>query len=76
MIAINPRNQSLVNKACSWLVKHNAFNTQRDEAYNNDNIVKAVQLSKKCEHTFDKYLEYCDELPVREVAAIEKSELY
>jgi hypothetical protein len=34
------------------------------------------RINKKCEDSFQRYAEYCDELPIYEVTRIEKSELY
>jgi len=79
--SITPKNQSMVNKAVNWLIKYNEFNTQRD--FISDNLEcyeyeskewKAINI--KCENAFDKYLDYMSELPKREQAQIEKSELY
>ena len=58
------------------MLKYNALNDLRNEAYDNDNIVKAVQLNKKCEDVYDKYMDACDCLPKREVTHLEKSEIY
>ena len=78
MKAINPKNQSTVNKAIQWLTKHNAFNDQRDTIENNDGEESTAwrRINKKCEDSFDKYQDYCYDLPKGQVAAIEKSDLY
>jgi len=79
--SITPKNQTLVNKAVNWLVKHNEYNTQRD--FISDSLEceeweskEWRQINKKCENSFDKYLEYLNELPRREQQQIEKSKLY
>ncbi len=81
--AIKSKNQSAVNKAVNWLVKYNTFNTSRD--FISDNLDEYCEeedskewrkVNKKCEDSFDKYQEYCEELPQYEVKNIEKSELY
>ena len=74
-------NQSNLDKAISWLTKHNAFNIQRDIIENNLECDECdskewKRINKKCEDSFEKYEEYCDELPKYEVAKIEKSDLY
>jgi hypothetical protein len=79
--SITPKNQTLVNKAVKWLVKHNEYNTKRDLISDNLDCEEYDskewrQINRKCETSFDKYLEYIDELPKREVKNIEKSELY
>jgi len=83
MIAINPRHQSTLNKAVQWLYKHNAFNDQRDaieneleHSYMGEQNTAWRRINKKCEDSFEKYQEYCCDLPVRQVKLIEKSELY
>lgn len=75
--AISSKNQSLVNRACQWLIKHNVANDQRDLISNNLECEEYEskewrQINKKCEVTFDKYLDCTSELPKREVAQIEK----
>tara|TARA_R110000782_G_scaffold77096_2_gene153128 strand:+ start:250 stop:573 length:324 start_codon:yes stop_codon:yes gene_type:complete len=79
--SITPKNQSMVNKAVNWLIKYNEFNTQRD--FISDNLEceeyeskEWKSINRKCENSFDKYLDYMSELPKREQAQIEKSELY
>jgi len=81
--AIKSKNQSLVNKAVNWLVKHNTFNNERDVI--SDNLEEYCEeedskwwriMNKKCEDSFDKYQECCEDLPQYEVKNIEKSELY
>ena len=80
--SITPKNQSLVNKAVNWLNKYNAYNDQRDfiiRDYFSDNLECDEedskdwrQINKKCEVSFDKYLNYLEDLPKREQNNIEK----
>ena len=83
IIALNKKHQATVNKAVNWLLKHNAFNNTRDLVYDNldeneceYDSKELRQIDRKCESSFNKYLEYTSELPSREVKQIEKSELY
>lgn len=82
MKAINPKNQKNLNKALSWLIKHNKYNDERtlledsSELEYVEDSTAWKRINKKCEDSFDKYLEYCDELPKGQVKLIEKSELY
>lgn len=76
MKALNKKHQSTVNKAISWLTKHNLANNQRDEAEGNGDEKMYNKYNRICESTFDKYLDYTSELPLRELKQIEKSELY
>ena len=76
MKAINPKHQTNVNRCVSWLEKYNEYNTQRDIADGNGDEKLYNKWDIKCEHAYDKYLDYADELPKRELEQIEKSELY
>ena len=75
--SITQKNQSLVNKAVNWLNKHDAYNTQRDFISDNlecdeDDSKEWRQINRKCEVSFDKYLNYLEELPKREQNNIDK----
>jgi len=75
--SITPKNQSLVNKAVNWLNKYDAYNTQRDLISDNlecdeDDSKEWRQINKKCEVSFDNYLDYLWDLPKREQNNIEK----
>ena len=81
IVALNKKHQVRVTRAVNWLMKHNEFNSARDFVY--DNLEEDIyyskelnQIDRKCENSFNKYLEYTSELPKREVAQIENSELY
>jgi len=78
MIAKIKKNQANLNKAIQWLTKYNAFNEQRDiiESEQESETTAWRRVNKKCEDSFDRYLDYCDELPRYEVKLIEESELY
>ena len=76
MKALNKKHQSKVNKAITWLTKHNLANDQRDKAEGDGDEKMYNKYNKICEKTFDKYLEFISELPSREIKQIEKSELY
>ena len=76
MKAINPKYQTIVNKCINWLEKYNDYNTKRDIADDDGDERLYNRWDRKCENAFDKYLEYADELPKRELEQIEKSELY
>ena len=75
--SITPKNQSLVNKAVNWLNKYDAYNTQRDFISDNldcdeEDSKEWRQINKKCEVSFDKHLNYLEDLPKREQNNIEK----
>ena len=74
--AINPKNQSKVNKAISWLTKYNLANDQRDIADGNGDEKAFNKLDTKCQNAFDKYLCACDDLPKNQIKAIENSIYY
>ena len=70
--SLNAKNQKAVNNAVKYLDKYNSTSSERDRAYDNDEEKKGIQLDRKCEDLFDKYLTACDELPKRERDNIEK----
>jgi predicted esterase YcpF (UPF0227 family) len=74
MKAINPKNQSTVNKAINWLEKHNNFNDVRDtlEEYTKE----YTKIDNKCLHSFDMFLEYMSQLPKNQQEIIYKSNSY
>tara|TARA_R110000822_G_scaffold156605_1_gene296385 strand:+ start:489 stop:719 length:231 start_codon:yes stop_codon:yes gene_type:complete len=76
MKAINPKNQSIVNKAVNWLEKHNKADDLRNIADSDGNEKEFKKYDKECENTFNKYLEYMSELPKNQQKAIEISDLY
>ena len=76
MQAINPKNQAKVNKAIYWLKRYNELNDLRNFADGNEDQKAFDKLDALCAKAFDKYLDYCGDLPKNQVKAIEKSELY
>lgn len=70
--SINPRHQSMVSKATTWMAKYELNNDLRDKAEGIDDERLVAQYDRLCERAYNKYLEYCDELPKREVANMEK----
>jgi hypothetical protein len=78
MKAINPKNQAKVNKAVSYLTKHNKLNNQRDAIegeHGEDSRLWAV-VNRQCARFFDKYEDALEELPKYEQKAILNSNLY
>jgi len=76
--AVNKKNQSLVNKATTWLNKYHTSNDARnmiDSLYGDDNK-QWEKINAKCESQWDVYTMYLDELPKYEIKNIEKSKLY
>ena len=76
MKAINPKNQTKLNKAIQWLKKYNEADTLRNLADGEGDVKAFNKHEKECEKAFNKYLDYVSELPKNQVKAIEKSELY
>lgn len=80
--AINPKYQTLVNKAVIWAIKYNEYNTSRNAAY--DNLSEDIEyeedckiwrkFNRLCENSWDKYQSYLDELPSRERSIIDRWE--
>jgi len=74
--AINPKHQSMVNRAMRHLLKYNDLNDQRDRADDDGDTKLYNKLDRQCQATFDKFLEAIDELPKREQEQIMRSEYY
>jgi len=77
--SITPKNQKLVNKAVRWLVKYYEFNTKRDHISDNlecdeDESKEWRAINRKCEYSFNNYLECLWDLPKREQLNIERKE--
>ena len=73
MKSINPKNQKLVNKSIKWLLKYNDYNNQRNICDSNGDEKGWNKLNKKCESSYDKYLESIELLPKREIQNIENN---
>ncbi len=76
--AINPKNQSKVNKAIQWMQKYEDANTKRDMICDNlecdeEDSKEYRAINRRCEQAFDKYLEAMEELPKGQQKAIEKA---
>ena len=76
MIALNKKHQAKVNKAIYWLTQHNEADRQRNISDSAGNEKNYRAWDRKCEKTYNRYLDDTSELPAREVKQIEKSELY
>jgi len=72
----NKANLKHVKSAVNWLVKHNEADKLRNIADGDGNDRAYNKHNRQCEKTFDKYLEYCEELPKYQIKQIEKSILY
>tara|TARA_R110000822_G_scaffold1592_2_gene7371 strand:- start:11 stop:280 length:270 start_codon:yes stop_codon:yes gene_type:complete len=75
--AINPKHQSIVNKAVVWWEKYEFFNDQRNTASDNSeyDYEEDDKLWRKwdrlCIKSFDRYDELMQELPKREQNNVE-----
>lgn len=76
MEAINPKNQSLVNKALQWLKKYNDADNLRNNADGEGDEKAYRKYDRECERAFDKFLEYMSEMPKNQQSAIYKSKIY
>ena len=75
--AINPKNQSKVNKAIQWMQKYEEANTTRDLISDSlecddEDSKEWRAINRRCEKAFDRYLDIMDELPKGQQKAIEK----
>ena len=82
IVAVNKKNQSLVNKATTWLSKYHTSNDARDLASDSNEQDSEWECktwkkyNRLCNHQWDVYTMYLDELPKYEIKNIEKSKLY
>ncbi len=74
--AKNKKHQANFKKALSWLIKYNTYNDLRNIAEGDGNEKEYNRINKKCENSYDKFLDYIEELPKYEQNKIYKSELY
>ncbi len=74
--AKNKKHQANFNRALSWLIKYNSFNDIRNIADGDGDEKEYNRVNKKCENSYDKFLDYMEELPKYEQNKIYKSELY
>ena len=72
----NKANIKHTKSAVNWLIKHNEADMMRSIADGEGDHRAYNKHDKQCEKTFDKYLEYCEELPKYQIKLIEKSILY
>jgi hypothetical protein len=72
----NKANLKHVKSAVNWLIKHNEADRLRNIADGDGNNRAYKKHDKQCQKTFDKYLEYSEELPKYQIKQIEKSILY
>jgi len=72
----NKANLKHVKSAVNWLIKHNESDRLRNIADGKGDERAYNKHDKQCQKTFDKYLEYCEELPKYQIKQIEKSILY
>ena len=72
----NKANLKHVKSAVNWLIKHNEADRLRNIADGEGDDRAYKKHDKQCQKTFDKYLEYCEELPKYQIKQIEKSILY
>jgi len=73
---INPKNSKLVKTAINWLIKHNDADRLRNIADGEGDEKAYNKANRRCESTFDKYLDTVDQLPKNQIKLIENSNLY
>ena len=72
LTAINPKNQSKVNRAISWAQKYDVANDQRTIAEDNDDDKAFNKFDRQCDKAVDRFYDLMDELPKGQCKAIEK----
>lgn len=70
--AINPKNQSLVNKAVKYLQKYYAANDLRNKADDEGAEKEWKKYNRICEDVFDKHLDAMAMLPKGQQQIIDK----
>ena len=80
--AKNPKHQSKLNRAVSYLIKYNALNIERDHI-EDESLQDYVEddkewrrINKKCEDVWERFMTALEVLPKGEQVRITKSELY
>jgi hypothetical protein len=69
--ALNPKNQTLVNRAIAAHIRYNELNDLRNLAEDSENTKEYNKLDRMCAQVFDRYLDYTYQLPKGQQKAIE-----
>jgi hypothetical protein len=72
MIAINPKNQTIVNRCLKALDRYNELNDKRNAADDNGDMREYRKLDRQCEDAFDRYLTFLWSLPKNQQNEINK----
>jgi len=72
LTAINPKNQSKVNRCLSWAVKYDVANDQRNTAEDNDDDKAYNKYDRQCIRAWDKFQDIIEDLPKGQQNAIWK----
>lgn len=70
--ALNPENQSLVNKADKLLTQYLLRKDLYDIAMDSNNEEEAEKLDLLCDESFDKLYDVLNELPIEESSRLER----
>lgn len=69
--AINPKNQTTVNRCVKALARYELLNDLRNLAEDSGNEREYRKYNRLCEQVFDRYLDYLYSLPKYQQKAIE-----
>ena len=69
--AINPKNQTIVNRAVAAHIRYNELNDLRNLAEDNEDEKAYRKYDRMCADVFDRYLEYAYSLPKNQQKSIE-----
>ncbi len=72
LIALNPKNQQLVNEADKQLTKYFLLNDMKEIAFESDNLHEAHKLDLMADEALDNFWLVCSKLPVSEVEMLER----
>jgi hypothetical protein len=68
--AINPKNQTTVNRCVKALARYEMLNDLRNLAEDSENISEYKKYDRLCQKVFDRYLDYLYSLPKNQQRAI------
>jgi hypothetical protein len=69
--AINPKNQTTVNRCLKALNRYYVLNDLRNLAEDSENISDYKKYDRLCQKVFDRYLDYLYSLPKNQQRTIE-----
>ena len=72
LLALDPKNQALVNEADKYLTKYFLLNDMKEIAIESQNNEEAQKLDQLCDVALDNFWLACEGLPLSEVEMLER----